>query len=217
MANHLEDQQEAVTPAVATEGTPTERPQDVNNDNQTQLSLNESSESSAAGERGTEAAKPAEAGAAESAPAAKPTEGKPERTIASRARTAGANGKAAGDGPRRHGGESRHSGTPENKPAETRTAADVVRPVESRLAESRPRAAEGRPPLGDGKDSADAPGVTTAPTNGGAQTTPDKEHNERGGPLQRVEWNAASSSSPWRILATPELETLFGVHHETGR
>src|SRR6185312_12190458 len=120
LANHLEDQQEAVTPAVATEGTPTERPQDVNNDNQTQLSLGESSESSTAGSEGAEPAAPPESGAAEGTPAAKPVEGKSERTIASRPRTGGTNGKAASDGPRRHAAESRTAGTPENKPAETK-------------------------------------------------------------------------------------------------
>jgi transcription termination factor Rho len=171
LANHLEDQQEAVNPAVATEGTPTERPQDVNNDNQPQLSLSESSDPTAEGDKGTEPAKPAETGAADSAQAAKPTEGKPERAIASRPRTAGTNGKSAGDGPRRQGGESRISGAPENKPAETKTPVDV-RPAESRLAESKPRTSEGRPPMGEAKNSADIPAVTSVPTDTGAQAAP---------------------------------------------
>ncbi len=175
MANHLEDPQEAVTPAVATEGTPTERPQDVNDDNQTQLSLSESSDSSAAGDRNPESAKPGDTGNADAHPAAKPAEGKPERTVGSRPRTTGTNGKAAGDAPRRHGVESRTSGAPENKPAETRTAVDV-KPVESRLAESKPRTAEGRPPVAEVKSSAEdspvAPATTPAPTVGAEQATP---------------------------------------------
>jgi len=98
-------------------------------------------------------------------------EGKPERTVASRPRAGGTNGKAAGDGPRRQAGESRASATPENKPAETKTAVEV-RPVESRLAESRPRTSEGRTPVGEGKSSADTPAVASGPANTGLQATP---------------------------------------------
>ena len=174
MANHLEDQQEAVTPAVATEGTPTERPQDVTNENGEQLSLSESSEPGAAGEKSAEpAAKPAETAGGESAPAAKPTEGKSERSVASRPRAAGTNGKSASDGPRRHTGESRVSGAPENKPAAEASKTPVdVKPVESRLAESRPRTAETRPPIAEGKSVADNPASAPPAANTESQPPP---------------------------------------------
>ena len=171
MANHLEDQQEAVTPAVATEGKPTERVQDVTNDNGEQLSLSEGSDPSATGEKGGESAKPAETIDAESsAPAAKPAEGKSERTVASRPRTAGTNGKTAGDGPRRHSGESRASAIPENKPAETAKTPVDVKPVESRLAESRPRTTEARPP--EGNNSAENAAGDPSSANTGTQQAP---------------------------------------------
>jgi len=174
LANHLEDQQEAVTPAVATEGTPTERPQDVTNENGEQLSLSESSEPGAAGEKSAEpAAKPAETAGGESAPAAKPTEGKSERSVASRPRAAGTNGKSASDGPRRHTGESRVSGAPENKPAAEASKTPVdVKPVESRLAESRPRTAETRPPIAEGKSVADNPASAPPAANTESQPPP---------------------------------------------
>jgi transcription termination factor Rho len=172
LANHLEDQQEAVTPAVATEGTPTERPQDVTNDNGEQLSLSESSEPSAIGEKGAESARPAESAGAESAPASRPAEGKSERTIASRPRAAGSNGKTAGDGPRRHAAESRASANPENKQPEASKTPVDVKPVESRLAESKPRTAEGRPPLPEGRSATENPAAASSPANTGTEEAP---------------------------------------------
>jgi len=167
LANHLEDQQEAVNPAVATEGTPTERPQDVNDDNQTQLSLGESSDSGTAGEKGTESAKPAETGGTDATPAAKPTEGKPERTGASRPRTAGTNGKPSAEGARRHAVESRTTQPPENRAADVKTPVDV-KPAESRLAEGRPRTAETRPAASE----VNSPAENTPGTNVSAQAPP---------------------------------------------
>jgi transcription termination factor Rho len=167
LANQLEDQQEAVNPAVATEGTPTERPQDVNDDNQTQLSLGESSDSGTAGEKGSESAKPAETGGTDSAPATKATDGKPERTGASRPRTAGTNGKSAADGSRRHAVESRTAPPLETKAADVKTPVDV-KPAESRLAEAKPRAAEVRPPAAEVK----SPVENTPGTDVNAQVPP---------------------------------------------
>jgi transcription termination factor Rho len=191
LANHLEDQQEAVTPAVATEGTPTERPQDVTNDNGEQLSLGENSEPSAAGERGAESARPAETGGAESAPAARPAEAKSERTASSRPRAAGTNGKAAGDGPRRHAVESRAAGNPENKQAEASKTPVDVKPVESRLAEAKPRTAEGRPPLPEVRSAAENT-ATASPANTGTQPAP----QANGAPQQQnaAQPNAAQSN-----------------------
>ncbi len=96
MANHLEDQEQAVTPAGATEGTPTEKPRETNGE-------------------GKAAAETPEAKAAESSAENKPAETKPpearaERSGSVRPRTTGGearhgesrpNGRPAGEGPRR--------------------------------------------------------------------------------------------------------------------
>jgi len=189
LANHLEDQQQAVNPAVATEGTPTERPQDVNNDNQTQLNLGESSDSGTAGEKGTESARPADTGATDAAPPAKPADGKPERTGTSRPRTAGTNGKPAADGPRRHAAESRTTPPAESKAADVKTPVDV-KPAETRLVDTGPRTAEARPTAGEGKTaventpgtnvSAQAPPPTGAPQQQAAAAQPNQQQAQPG-------------------------------------
>jgi transcription termination factor Rho len=188
LANHLEDQQEAVTPAVATEGTPTERSQDVNNDNQTQLSLSESSDSSSAARAG--APKSAEMGDVDAGQAAKPAEVRPERASVTRPRGSGANGKTGGDSPRRQAADARTSSAPESKPAEGKTPVDL-KPAESRLAESRPRATETRPPSGtEGKNPVESSAANTVaevnpPTQSPANGAPPQQaHGQQGQPGQ---------------------------------
>ena len=129
MANHLEDQEHAVTPADTTEGNPTETPQDANGDNVTTAA--------AAPEEG-KANEPAEAKAAEG----KPNEQRIERPPVSRSRLhpeAKGNGRAAAEGVRKVVAEPRASG--EHKPSgEQKTATE-------------PRATSEQRPAGNGKTS----------------------------------------------------------------
>ncbi len=137
MANNLEDQEQAVTPAATTEGTPTEKPQASNGDGKP---------------AGTEEAKapenPSANGAEAKAAEPRPAEGKPERAAMPRP-------KATVDN--RQGGEPRANGRPvaegQRKAASTeaRPAAEQARAAEARPAETR--SVETRPANGDIKSS----------------------------------------------------------------
>ncbi len=123
MANHLEDQEQAVTPAATTEGKPTEKPQETNGDNRSAVEANE--------------ARPAETAEG------KPSESRPERPAVSRTRLHSdtrANGKPAGEGGRRSS-------------AEARTAAEPRPATEQRAGGEGRSASGEQLPLGEGKTS----------------------------------------------------------------
>jgi transcription termination factor Rho len=106
LANNLEDQEQAVTAAAATEGKPTEKPQEANGNSKTGAQAEE--------------AKP------EETPEGKPSEQRAERPAASRSRVHSdgrGNGKSAGEGARKPLSESKNAA--EQKPAsEARTSAE---------------------------------------------------------------------------------------------
>ncbi len=113
MANHLEDQEEAVTTAATTEGKPTEKPHDANGDNKTVTQ--------------TEEAKPTEA--SEGKPEGKASEPRIERPPVSRNRLHGesrGNGRPASEGQRRASAEPRPTGDPK---LATETQAAEERPL----------------------------------------------------------------------------------------
>jgi len=163
LANHLEDQ-EPVDRAGATEGTPTEKPEEVNEDRHAQMELSESvlSAADAAMPEISEIKAPEIATAVAEPPEAKEPDPKNSETkTAEPSRTVNGkpaeNGRSAEPRPERTGsprprgtGEGRVNGTKPasgesaRKPAaESRTSAETktptdVRPVESRLPEQRP-------------------------------------------------------------------------------
>ncbi len=115
MANNLEDQEQVIAPAAATEGTPTEKPQESNGGGKP-TETNEAKALESSSGNGTEPAKGAEPRSTE----AKLSEAKPERTAAARPKTASdsrpANGRPIADGPRKTASiESRPPAT-ENRP-----------------------------------------------------------------------------------------------------
>ncbi len=126
MANHLDDQESAVGPAAATEGAPTEKPQETNGEGKSASESNEPKPAADPGEsKGSEGKAP---------------EARPERTTSVRPpRTAGEprhgearpNGSRAGsDGPRRS--------DPRPVAQDVRTAEARPPIAESRLPEQRP-------------------------------------------------------------------------------
>lgn len=166
MANHLEDQEHAVTPADTTEGNPTETPQDANGENVTRAA--------AAPEEG-KANEPVEAKAAEG----KPNEQRIERPPVSRSRLhpeAKGNGRAAAEGVRKVAAEPRASG--EHKPSgEQKTATEPRATSEQRPAgngktsneNSSAAALSGTPVITQQQNSADPDAAATSGTQPAAQ------------------------------------------------
>jgi transcription termination factor Rho len=121
LANHLEDQEQAVAPAAATEGMPTEKPQETNGEGKPATDTNELKPAEAAGENN----KPAEARPDAPPPAA------PARTRSA--------GEPKGDG--RHA-PPRPNGRPAAGPEGPKRAASEVRPAaETRTAPENSSAA----------------------------------------------------------------------------
>jgi transcription termination factor Rho len=163
LANHLEDQ-EQVDRAGATEGTPNEKPQEINEDRQVQMELSEAKpsndasvsevpETEAVTETATAVAEPPEVkepapknaenktGELPKATNGRPAENgrsaepRPERTGAARSR---GTGEARVNGSRPASGEGTRRSTAESRSsAETKTPTDV-KPAESRLPEQKP-------------------------------------------------------------------------------
>jgi transcription termination factor Rho len=131
LANHLEDQEQAVTPAAATEGTPTEKPQETNGEgetaeaNQTKTSANaetRSSEGKAPEARAERAARPrtgaAESRQGESRPnGSRPGGDVPRRIGAGEARTAEAKPPVAESRLAEHRSAAESKNAPENSSA----------------------------------------------------------------------------------------------------
>ena len=148
MANHLEDQ-EPVDRAGATEGTPNEKPQETNENRQTQMELSDPKPASDAsvletpettgGETVTAVAEMPEA--KEPAPGSKGTNGKsaelrPERTAGARPR---------GSGEAKVNGTKPANGEGIRRPAqENRSPAAEAKPVESKVPEQKPVTNEAR-------------------------------------------------------------------------
>ena len=167
MANHLEDQEQAVTPAVATEGKPTEKPElEGNGETTTQVAAAET--------------KPAET------TEGKPAEAKTEKPTAPRLRSAAAEAKGNGkNGEPRTGAENARRGPSEGKApsAEARVAGAETTSTagDGRSSASPAPRPEGRT-AGDNKpaDAASAP-----QTAGGAQSTGSGAPQQQGGPGQQ--------------------------------
>jgi transcription termination factor Rho len=167
LANHLEDQEQAIDRAGATEGTPNEKPEETNGDRQVQMELTEAKPSADAAAPEASETKPAETAAAVAEPsevkdAPKPAEskaavngkhaengkgaeGRPERT-ATRPRAAGegrVNGtrSAGAEGARRTTTESRLP-VAENRSSVEAKPPTEVKPIENRASEQRPPANE---------------------------------------------------------------------------
>ena len=154
MANHLEDQEQAVVPAAATEGQPTETPQQQNGD-------------AVATSEGLDATPPvgnesklAEIAAAESKPVETQTRVE-QRAPVPRPKPAGGNGKAVQEGSRR-------------AIAEGRAVATDVRGADTNSAAGDARSSASQPPRPEGKAAPGAdPANSTPPAlqnQGGQQT-----------------------------------------------
>ena len=120
MANNLEDQEQVIAPAAATEGTPSEKPQQTNGNG----SPVEASEAKPQENGDVKAQEPAKAPDPKAA-----AEGRPERTASTRPpRTAPPNGKPAGtgDGPRRNPQTEQRPAAAEIRNAPENSSAAVV-------------------------------------------------------------------------------------------
>jgi transcription termination factor Rho len=131
LANHLEDQEQVVTPAAATEGKPTEKPHESNGDLKPQAE--------------TAQAKPADEGkTAETSEAKAAPESRPEKTPIARTRVAGegkANGRPAGDGKPAGDGPRRTTGAEARPPAAENRSGDAKPAGEGRTANENSSAA----------------------------------------------------------------------------
>ena len=137
MANHLEDQETAIAPAAATEGTPTEKPQETNGEGKP---VQESVEAKPAdGE--TKAAEPSAERAAPERQSAEKQADKPtgERLARARTQEGKGNGKTAGEASRRPAAEARSGERP---------AVADAKPAEGKVLESNSAAVQSAaPPL----------------------------------------------------------------------
>ncbi len=189
MANHLEDQEQAVTPAAATEGAPTEKPAETNGEGRLVTETSETKppivDKPSEKTYGAAAPEPvAPTTRAAEPPPAKSPDSKPERTTASRPRAAGAaNGTRHAEGsPRRASERTSESLKPpiEAKPAVTEvksgaenSSAAVVSGAAPPIATESMAATTGAQQNAPAQPPAPAPvAVQTTPAAAAQTTTP---------------------------------------------
>ena len=127
MANHLENEEQAVAPAATTEGAPSEKPQEANGEGE---SVSDAREVKAAAENGGKAGDAASGESRTAEP--KPSEVRAERSAGARPRSAGGDSKQAearpngsrggADGPRRAATEARPASEPRSAPENSSAA-----------------------------------------------------------------------------------------------
>jgi transcription termination factor Rho len=164
LANHLDDQESAVASAAATEGKPTEKPQDKNGESKPASDTSES-----------QPADDSQVKPPEDANEAKAVEARADRPPANRTRTQGegrGNGRPGADGPRR---EARPSGEVKSPQTEARGSDSRPPAPETRTAENSSAATlQGNPVAGNQQQQA-------AQQQGGSPQGPQGFHGQRRG------------------------------------
>jgi transcription termination factor Rho len=187
LANHLEDQETELAPAAATEGQPTEKPEQANGDGAVPTATvpatgkTESEQPPAVSNE----SKLAETAAAESKPVETQTGKAEARPPAAKPKPAG-NGKTIAETARRTLAENRAAGV-ENRPAGTAipAAGDLTKPTGDLTKpaagpETKPEAGPNSQPLGPGGQPQQAPASQSAP--GGLQQVPAAQQGPGGQP-----------------------------------
>jgi transcription termination factor Rho len=178
LANHLENQEEAVTPAASTEGKPTDK-------------------AAEAGSTEAGSTKASENGAEKSAePKAAAAEGKPERPSGGRNRAHGEGRHSRAASPSENKSVAETNGENQTREVSARDSSPAVTRTENRVAENR----EGRPP--------DAKTNETRQTAEGSQATPVPQLHGDGKRLRHSTGNTGQQKNGTPTLDLVELKDM---------